>query len=781
MPGIPISYEARKRGTNTPGRGWGYMDYDGTGQWQSLTDAQVQQFLSNEDSGMHLATTGDNGEIDDATSRAWQNIQSGKPSATGFEIKYTPSGIPIDEGFGVGNAMSVRDAIDIRNLKTDDPTGHQEGQYWVFGSNGPNGNGFPTYSRGEGRYASTDGGFFGQALDFAKGAAPIAALAFGMPDISGLLGGTAAAVGSAPSIFSQIANSLGIDPSTVQTAFNVGKGALTNPSDPLTGAVTGGISGALPGALSDLGITGLPAKIAGGAINAGIRGGDITQGALSGATGGLTSLAKGSLGALSGLLSPEQIGAGGKPFIDNPDGSFSTERSITVTEPSINGGMPTNIPTIVGGRQLSDEDAIMAASQSGINYPSFASIPAAVSAAQARSDAIGRAAGVSSGTDPLTMGTGSPDFTTNPSLADLGGDATGAAYNGAGGTDMSWLSDLFGGDQLGLDAFVNQTGLYGGGQANETDNSGLFDYGGGSGIDMTGFGQQQDMNAPGVGVQYGADGQPLTTGQLTSGSSGLGGIGVQYDPSTGLPLSNGQIAGGASGAAPFNLSSLFSGLNSSLGGLGSQIGTGLQNFTQASSDQNKSLLNSIQSLLGGQQNASMLGALGGGLFNYLGQKSVADANTANAQAQRELGAPYRANALAAMQPGFDPNSIGGYSGAVDSASKGILARLSATGGNPFGNPGGLIEANKQIIGGTAMPAIQNYINSNLSAGFGPSYAASQAPQTAADKLAGAGFDAGGGALANVLSPATDLDTLLAGLKKYGLSASTGPQFKLGVT
>ncbi|WP_460992138.1 hypothetical protein, partial [Staphylococcus aureus] len=61
-----------------------------------------------------------------------------------------------------------------------------------------------------------------------------------------------------------------------------------------------------------------------------------------------------------------------------------------------------------------------------------------------------------------------------------------------------------------------------------------------------------------------------------------------------------------------------------------------------------------------------------------------------------------------MTPGFDPMSIPGYSGAVDTTSKSLLAKLSASGGNPFGNPGGLIDANKQIVSVPDLPAIENY-------------------------------------------------------------------------
>lgn len=83
----------------------------------------------------------------------------------------------------------------------------------------------------------------------------------------------------------------------------------------------------------------------------------------------------------------------GRPIIRNDDGSISTERSITVTEKSLNNGRPTNIPTIWDGKQLSDAEAIDRAVKSGQKFESFQTIDEAVKAAKARSDALGAARG----------------------------------------------------------------------------------------------------------------------------------------------------------------------------------------------------------------------------------------------------------------------------------------------------------------------------------------------------------------------------------------------------
>ena len=83
----------------------------------------------------------------------------------------------------------------------------------------------------------------------------------------------------------------------------------------------------------------------------------------------------------------DQVGIAptGRPMLDNGDGSVSTELSITVTDPRLNNGQPTNIPTIWGGRRLSDEQAINSARASGQTFTAFPSIEAAERAAEYRS------------------------------------------------------------------------------------------------------------------------------------------------------------------------------------------------------------------------------------------------------------------------------------------------------------------------------------------------------------------------------------------------------------
>ena len=81
----------------------------------------------------------------------------------------------------------------------------------------------------------------------------------------------------------------------------------------------------------------------------------------------------------------------GLPSRANNDGSYSTEVSITVTDPRLNGGAPTNIPSLWGGQEVGEEAAVTNAIKSGNKYQPFQTVAQAVAAAQARSNAGGAA------------------------------------------------------------------------------------------------------------------------------------------------------------------------------------------------------------------------------------------------------------------------------------------------------------------------------------------------------------------------------------------------------
>jgi PPE-repeat protein len=123
-----------------------------------------------------------------------------------------------------------------------------------------------------------------------------------------------------------------------------------------------------------------------------------------------------------------------------------------------------------------------------------------------------------------------------------------------------------------------------------------------------------------------------------------------------------------------------------------------------------------------------------------------------------------------MTPGFDPMSIPGYAGALDTASKSILAKLSATGGNPFGQPGQLIDANKQIVAGTALPAVNEYQRLNLSAGgLGNLNAAIPALQQGAIGQQGNVLNSVGYGLNAIANPQPSLADMIKALNLQGLS------------
>jgi hypothetical protein len=89
---------------------------------------------------------------------------------------------------------------------------------------------------------------------------------------------------------------------------------------------------------------------------------------------------------------PQQKTHDGLPALVNSDGSHSTELSITVTNPKLNGGRPTNIPSLWNRKVLDEDSAVNEALKSKRQFPSFTSIDEAVKAAESRSAAGGAGA-----------------------------------------------------------------------------------------------------------------------------------------------------------------------------------------------------------------------------------------------------------------------------------------------------------------------------------------------------------------------------------------------------
>ncbi|MBP7482195.1 MAG: hypothetical protein KA788_06655, partial [Lacunisphaera sp.] len=97
----------------------------------------------------------------------------------------------------------------------------------------------------------------------------------------------------------------------------------------------------------------------------------------------------------------------GRPIVKNPDGSVSTERSVTV---EIDGKW-VNIPSMFGGKEVSEEEAVNIMQQNGMvdpetgrTMPTFNSLEEAETAARARSENdLGRYGNLAGDTPDLTL------------------------------------------------------------------------------------------------------------------------------------------------------------------------------------------------------------------------------------------------------------------------------------------------------------------------------------------------------------------------------------------
>ena len=136
------------------------------------------------------------------------------------------------------------------------------------------------------------------------------------------------------------------------------------------------------------------------------------------------------------------------------------------------------------------------------------------------------------------------------------------------------------------------------------------------------------------------------------------------------------------------------------------------------------------------------------------------------------GAPSRDRYEASFAPGFDIGKDPALQGAMDTTSDTLLRRLSATGGNPYGNPSGMIEANKSVLNNVALPYLQNYRNQNASTGGYGAFntTAAGGGNTNALNLAGLNADSGmwgglAGAAGDVFNPKPQQQSLADLLKQ----------------
>ena len=82
-------------------------------------------------------------------------------------------------------------------------------------------------------------------------------------------------------------------------------------------------------------------------------------------------------------IEPGNIDLKNRKVLNNGDGTYSTESSITITDRGPNGSsVAVNIPTVVNGKRLSEQDAEAYYRRTGQHLGKFRSIDEAVSAAK---------------------------------------------------------------------------------------------------------------------------------------------------------------------------------------------------------------------------------------------------------------------------------------------------------------------------------------------------------------------------------------------------------------
>lgn len=75
-------------------------------------------------------------------------------------------------------------------------------------------------------------------------------------------------------------------------------------------------------------------------------------------------------------------------YLKNPNGTWSSEISTTVSDPGLNGGAPTNIPTLwlINGKpvRVNEDMAAQLAAKSGLKFPAFKNMDEAVASSDQR-------------------------------------------------------------------------------------------------------------------------------------------------------------------------------------------------------------------------------------------------------------------------------------------------------------------------------------------------------------------------------------------------------------
>jgi hypothetical protein len=261
--------------------------------------------------------------------------------------------------------------------------------------------------------------------------------------------------------------------------------------------------------------------------------------------------------------------------------------------------------------------------------------------------------------------------------------------------------------------------------------------GAGAGAAETGFGAWPAAAESSAGLWGpGGAGALEAAGVGATGGAGLGsGLVVDGVTGSGVGLGGSGIAG----------SLVADGITGTAAGAGGAAGAAVKGAAGAAGAGGAAGTSALASLLGGTAGAAdvakLLGALGGVGLGIAGaqdqtaamkemqDKQIAmyrEAQQKQLDMSRELsdkymglsrenrdlylglGAPYRDRLNQSYQPGFDIfQADPALQGAVDQTSNSLLRRLS-TSGNPFDNPGGLMEAQKYVNQNVALPQLNTY-------------------------------------------------------------------------
>jgi hypothetical protein len=317
---------------------------------------------------------------------------------------------------------------------------------------------------------------------------------------------------------------------------------------------------------------------------------------------------------------------------------------------------------------------------------------------------------------------------------------------------------------------------------------------------LSGVGSAPATSGAGIGSEVmGGYGNGLLSSTGAAGAGAIGDIGSEVmagygNPGANMAFSSGiapgadlasEVAGGygnpganmafSSGIAPgADLASEVAGGYGNAGATSSIIGAAAAGTAVTEAAKQTALQKVLAGIATAADWATLAGQALPGVISAFGSNQQANALSDLAKEQSALGAPSRARYEASYAPGFDlAASDPGYAGALDAATQAQMRALS-TKGNPFGNPGGLIEANKQIVNGTAMPALNTYRNMNAqSGGFGSINSA--APATAASSIGANNnvYSDLGAAFGAVTNPQSSLDELLKKLNGKNITLNTG--------